>query len=336
MFGEVYMKLYDKILRASEKLIYEEDSYLRADLLKAKVFDITSILSLEQDWHKEKVHSVPKRPPFDITWVEWKQEKDLESGQRVIGEWGVLLVKISKSQMIEGFPNSLLNFTLFNKTFVGESFHIDDGWDEFYIAKGFADIQGSVGCDLIKTPLALGLREDTCGSFYCLRKDSAEAEALEGIVTWDQMEAEKEKRRITNDGPTGAFGLVRIASMSKDGKICPFINAVPGFLAFALLYCKNVVTETVYVPEKLQKATIKRGHPKLCEYNIIKLKLVESKVNTKGESDGIREIRMHMVRGHFKNLQSMRYREKGWHWWPAHARGNPELGMVQSGYEVKQ
>jgi hypothetical protein len=98
-----------------------------------------------------------------------------------------------------------------------------------------------------------------------------------------------------------------------------------------MLNCKNLYDST-FIPlsNALQKSRIKRGKLPLFEYRICRLKLSENKFYTRLAQQGMskNEIRVHIVRGHFK------CRKSGIYWWSPFMRGNPNLGIIEKDYNI--
>jgi hypothetical protein len=120
-----------------------------------------------------------------------------------------------------------------------------------------------------------------------------------------------------------------------DYRVLPWVP----FMGFALLHCKNVSTEEHIPNERIARRVKKSGQPPRATFKTLRLelpKLDKHKKPTqeeKEEEDKMR-MRLHFCSGHFKNLQNDRYKEKGLYWWPAHWRGDPELGMVVKDYSL--
>lgn len=95
-----------------------------------------------------------------------------------------------------------------------------------------------------------------------------------------------------------------------------------------LLNCKNITTEKIYPPEKLNKKRIRSGKQPLLDYHILKIK---SSTGPSPKQNGIKNLwtnRVHFCRGHFKR------RKTGLYWWNSQVRGNPKKGMILKDYDV--
>jgi len=107
--------------------------------------------------------------------------------------------------------------------------------------------------------------------------------------------------------------------------------------ALMLLNCKNVVSEDVPPPEKLNRKRNKKGKQELFTYKILKLLLPsESKQHGEYLPSGIK-ARIHLCRGHFKTYTKespLFGRYTGLYWWQSHVRGDKNEGMVVKEYKV--
>lgn len=124
----------------------------------------------------------------------------------------------------------------------------------------------------------------------------------------------------------------------------PSGNAIKGLmlpLAFAisLLHCKNVTVVDKPIPEKVQRARIRRGKQPKIVYKTLEIEPMRQILHTEGQVERVGLQRaLHICRGHFKD-----YREKGLfgleshkgiYWWDMHVRGTPEAGAVVKDYRV--
>ena len=140
--------------------------------------------------------------------------------------------------------------------------------------------------------------------------------------------------RISNDRIM--FGLAAVELGFQEENVSLLMGWAP-FMAFALLHCKNVVTEDVPPAEHVQSECRKHGRPERVTYKVLRVeapKVARPGRPDRTPGDGRPHVRFHLCSGHFKNLQHPRYLNKGWHWWPAHWRGSRSLGRVEKRYEV--
>ena len=110
----------------------------------------------------------------------------------------------------------------------------------------------------------------------------------------------------------------------------------PVLLATSFMHCINVETNEVrgrYARRERRERQATSGSD--IRFHVLDIEPMKRTLRTEGHSDelGIKKA-MHICRGHFKNLQHERFKNKGLHWWPMHVRGNPSLGAVDKDYSV--
>jgi hypothetical protein len=106
-----------------------------------------------------------------------------------------------------------------------------------------------------------------------------------------------------------------------------------------LVNCKNVSTEKIHPPEKLNKKRRILGKQPLFTYHTLVLNSISDKKHNSVDSDscGIKQ-RLHFCRGHFKEFTPERPlfgRLTGLYWWQPQVRGNKDLGIVHKDYKVR-
>lgn len=109
---------------------------------------------------------------------------------------------------------------------------------------------------------------------------------------------------------------------------------------FALLNCKNVLTDTHAVAEKLQRARIRRGKQPFITYHTLRIVAPGNRRTPPEESgeqlsDGSRAF--HLVRGHFARYTAdapLFGKLTGVFWRPAHTRGSPSAGVRLKDYRL--
>jgi hypothetical protein len=80
---------------------------------------------------------------------------------------------------------------------------------------------------------------------------------------------------------------------------------------------------------KLNKARVKRGNLPLQDYYLLKVsQRLKTKLFVKSDADSHRELRMHMVRGHWK------VRKTGIYFWHPHFRGDKSKGVIEKDYQL--
>lgn len=103
-----------------------------------------------------------------------------------------------------------------------------------------------------------------------------------------------------------------------------------------LLCCKNVKTERIVHPEKLQKARQQNGKLPLVSWHVLQ---VSSHIRQRdGKATGTGQpLALHWVRGHFKHYtkeKPLLGRAVGTYWWTPHLAGQADR-VVLKDYEVK-
>lgn len=105
--------------------------------------------------------------------------------------------------------------------------------------------------------------------------------------------------------------------------------------AMAAMSCRNI-TSKLYEPTPAEcKNQRKAGNLEPVSYHTLRVEIPRTASGGQGVPDLENPAdprRLHVVRGHFKNLTADRFKEKGWHWWPAHLRGSAEVGSVVKDY----
>lgn len=102
-------------------------------------------------------------------------------------------------------------------------------------------------------------------------------------------------------------------------------------LLICLLNCRNLLEIAPAPISKNRQNTMRRaGRRPLFEFKTLQLKITQSQL-ANGEKQGLTrdQMRLHMVRGHFKK------RKSGLYWWSPFMRGNIDLGVVQKNYQVE-
>ncbi len=120
------------------------------------------------------------------------------------------------------------------------------------------------------------------------------------------------------------------------GSAPDYLLFVP-LLTLSFLHCKNVEIVKQDIPEKLNKARLRRGkHPKI-QYHILQIHPIKKILETEG---GIGEIglkrALHICRGHFKDFtgRGLFGKLQGIYWWDAHVRGDAKEGVTLKDYRV--
>jgi hypothetical protein len=134
--------------------------------------------------------------------------------------------------------------------------------------------------------------------------------------------------------------ILRLAGNFDHAEHWQWVDPWPAFMAFALLHCKNIVTEDVVPGERIQRECKKHNRPPRVTFKTLKIEVPQT-VHARrsyegGEDDAGPKVRLHLCRGHFKHLQSERYVNMRGQviWCPAHFKGSKELGEVNKHYQL--
>jgi hypothetical protein len=95
-----------------------------------------------------------------------------------------------------------------------------------------------------------------------------------------------------------------------------------------LLNARNVVQAQKIDNAKVNKHRVQKGKRPLFSHSVIKVRPFIV-VGGKADTGNHRQLRLHMVRGHFKR------KKNGLFWWSMHARGLASEGVVQHDYELE-
>lgn len=109
--------------------------------------------------------------------------------------------------------------------------------------------------------------------------------------------------------------------------------------ALKLLSCKNIETETIHPPRKLNATRSKKGKGPLVEYKVLNVsgksaRRSESSKTTRESSP----CRVHICRGHFKTYtedKPLFGKITGRWWWQPIVRGEAKQGVVIKEYNIK-
>lgn len=105
-----------------------------------------------------------------------------------------------------------------------------------------------------------------------------------------------------------------------------------------ILMCKNIYTEKINPPEKLNKRRRRKNRQELLSYHVLNVNpLSNKKSNNNSENQGGHN-RLHLCRGHFKMFteeKPLLGKHIGLYWWEPAARGQNKNGIVLKDYNVK-
>ncbi len=106
-----------------------------------------------------------------------------------------------------------------------------------------------------------------------------------------------------------------------------------------LLSCKNISTEDILPPEKVNKKRIKNGKLPLYSYKVLNVNPFGDKNQTSGGRLNEYHNRLHFQRGHFKRFSEDKPlfgMFSGRYWWQPHLRGKNKDGFVDKEYHIRE
>jgi|GEM_PF-2595747 len=131
---------------------------------------------------------------------------------------------------------------------------------------------------------------------------------------------------------TGEDENVRKQHVASSHQTLSMVN-----LCLMVLTCKNIGTETIPAPVKLNNKRKKTGKLPIFSYKTLILKPFGKK-QMESEAKGLWHNRVHLAMGHWKTYTQERPMFGKYHgrfWCPAHVRGQNRDGVVMKDYEVK-
>lgn len=104
-----------------------------------------------------------------------------------------------------------------------------------------------------------------------------------------------------------------------------------------LLNCKNIITEKILAPERLNKKRRKSGKIELFDYHVLNIIIPSKKRGYSEKTTPLSHNRVHLCRGHFKEYTSehpLFGKYTGLYWWQPHIRGQNRDGVVMKDYKI--
>ena len=128
-------------------------------------------------------------------------------------------------------------------------------------------------------------------------------------------------------------GILEHNKNNDNGYLSLFQNCIK------LLNCKNIQTEKIPAPAKLNKKRIRTGKQPIFDYHVLNLVLPSNKKRGYQEqSIPLSHNRIHLCRGHFKEYTKehpLFGKYTGLYWWEPSVRGQNRDGIVMKDYSVK-
>jgi hypothetical protein len=363
------MLLFDQIHEHAERLLRrmgleafgKKNLQDLADLRECTVYEVSDVVHLVKDWERDQDKQIPKRPPHDLVWAEWRYRDASEDG-RFYDDWtmGACVKPLGEA----------------TRKLLAEQPPASDGIEAS--AETLAPAWG--GPEAFVAALAPG-REHYLVQMYkrldAFRHDPNNCQAQLGGELVSFAESERTNRESLNrpacdigcfiwsHNPDGsgvyrhkfypripedadAVGAARAMSvffLPLAGSFdylahWQWVDPWPMFMSFALLHCRNVVTEDVVPGERIQRECKKHGRPPRITSKVLRIEVPQTAHARRsygdGEDDAGPKVRFHLCRGHLKHLQSERYTSKRgqWIWCPAHWKGSKELGVAHKSYRL--
>lgn len=105
-----------------------------------------------------------------------------------------------------------------------------------------------------------------------------------------------------------------------------------------LLNCKNIQTEKIIAPVKLNKKRLSSGKQIIFDYHVLNVMVPSNKKRGYQEqSIPLSHNRVHLCRGHFKEYTSehpLLGKHVGLYWWQPSVRGQNKTGIVMKDYNI--
>ena len=130
---------------------------------------------------------------------------------------------------------------------------------------------------------------------------------------------------------------IPIDDLNTMGMECMRTNIGLANFGLMLLNCKNIITEVVPAPIKLNKKRKKKGKQPIFSYYTLVIKPTGEK--RKSIPKHLWNNRIHLARGHFKTYTKehpLFGKITGRFWWQPHVRGRNYEGIVMKDYEIKK
>lgn len=347
------MLLYDHVREHAERMLRKcgPEEFRERDLINllvlrnCVVYEVSSIVPLFGDWSRDKDKAVPKRPPHDPVWAEWRYRDSKDN--EFYDDW---TLGVCVGAMPE---NTRRHFLEHPPKHHGGGVSISEGLradKEYYLVQMFKRLdafrhdpnncQAKMGDRNVSFEEAERINRNTLNRPTCdlgtfIWSQNADGSGVHRFKLFPDLEGVSTQQELV--ARATLFSLDVVGSFGYQPHWQP-ADPWPPFMAFALLNCKNVVTEEVVPEERIQKECRKHGRPPRVTYKVLRVEVPKT-VHVRQTYDGADDesgprVRFHLCSGHFKNLQHERYKAKGWHWWPAHWRGSKDLGEVHKRYEI--
>lgn len=319
------MLLYDRIRERAERVLTKRpDKFdkVNRDRLRAfdilPVYEVSSIVTLFDDWHREKKKKIPRNPPHDMMWVEYRLvTKEEGSPLSLDMTIGAVLQKMDA----------------LDASACGEDIQeIVRGAESCWYSQSFRCVNKVHG---VTTGKEAGLKQlygkptAEVDYNYWVLKDGGTS--LGGLYLSDSQKFKHpmaQRSDIVIDGERLVLGCPVLTSIrGTEGSVDRNWTPWPMWMAFALLHCRNVKTEEVIPDATIQRRCLQHGAPLRVSHRVLKIEVPQSSASRGNVPLGTGKTpRGNICPGHFKHLTHERFTEKKgqWVWWNAHWRGDKD------------
>lgn len=322
-----------RMSRKGRRPVGRHEAEMFTSLFSCSCYELSNVVQLFDDWERDRVKPIPNRAPDVVTWCEWKYTENdiLPSGKTVVREWiiGTLITEVTGKSL-----HAHLNAVSAMDGVPAVAWKDKLSGDEIcYLAQPFKMLlagETSIGSKPYYEPFR-GYPENLFAFKQTGEYVGCSWQFPQRMLKYDTKPTEDELRSFS------FCDLPILVSVMKN-KTDQHHTYWPPFMAFALMHCKNIdVLDHEQSPTERRRVE-RSGNPPRVTYKTLSIKVPETlKPRVNDSIEGTEEnagVRFHLCRGHFKNLQHSRYKSPGLHWWPAHWRGDPDMGVVIAEREV--
>jgi hypothetical protein len=336
-----------------------------ADLCDCQVYEISDVVSLVEDYARDKDKALPRRPPHTRVWAEWRCRDATEDGQSydawTLGALVRPLGEEARKLLVErppapdgtealaetlgpawGGPVSTEAFVAAmapgRECYAVQMFKRLDGFR--HDPKNYQAQLGGASVSFEESDRAIreGLNKPACDIGFLVWSHNNDGS---GVYRHKFYPRVPEGADALEAARANTFFFLRLAGSFDYREHWQVVDPWPAFMAFALLHCKNVIAEDVVPAAKIQHQCRKHNRPPRITFKVLRIevpKTAHARQSYEGgeDDDAGPRVRFHVCSGFFRHLQSDRYvNKKGqWVWVPAHWRGSKDLGEVNKRYQL--
>lgn len=319
-------RFYDEILW--NDITIDETGLFEHNISESVVFDVSDVAhNYYSNHHPDKKD--PKdfnviRPPYDDVWLEAK----LSSAYRE---------SMTPDLVGQDFPG-FFNERVDQLSYYAALMSTVNVENEFDTLKEWFDEFPSLETSMLDKFMDGGAKW-LINSLFVL--DFADRNGVESPgIAWTFIDKRGQAVPVALQGESSKkFATMTIPNPAANTKFLSFAQAhmAPIYFSLSMLNCKNVTAEKNEPNESLaekQKETKGRAQT---TYRTLVVDVPNTIKSASGSGDGSSK-KQHMVRGHFRTLESDYYTEEKQGesvWVPPHVRGSDDEGVVKKDYSVK-